>query len=43
MQHARNVGVEAVEVSAFQAMIDREIKGEVAGENWLLGGTAFSE
>ncbi|MFT8209789.1 MAG: copper-translocating P-type ATPase [Symbiopectobacterium sp.] len=40
-QHARESGVDAVEVSAFQAVIGRGVKGEVAGENWLLGSPRF--
>lgn len=41
VQHARDVGVEAVEVSVFQAVIGRAVKGKVAGENWLLGSPRF--
>ncbi len=41
VQHARESGVEAVEVGAFQAVIGRGVKGEVAGENWLLGSPRF--
>ncbi|MCL2893681.1 heavy metal translocating P-type ATPase [Brenneria tiliae] len=39
--YARAAGVEAAEVSAFQAVIGRGVRAEVGEDEWLLGSPAF--
>lgn len=39
--HARAAGSEAVEVSAFQAIVGRGVRADFEGDEWLLGSPKF--